>query len=104
MKRAGTPADRRAAAALAQLRHWTPDLLVLDAHLPGIDGYELLALLRTRPALADVPAVMCSADAMPEDIAQAKSAGFTGYWTKPIDIRLIVSELTQLADKKYLQP
>ena len=29
---------------------------------------------------------MCSADAMPEDVAKAHNEGFTGYWTKPIDI------------------
>ncbi len=90
--------------AIAHVSQSIPDVLVLDAHLPDMDGLALLAALRKLPGLVNVPAYMCSADAMPEDIAQAKSAGFTGYWTKPVDIRLIVSELTQLADKKYLQP
>ena len=67
-------------------------------------GLALLKALRNLPDLASVPAYMCSADAMPEDIARAKAAGFTGYWTKPIDIRQITAELTQLAHQKKSPP
>jgi CheY-like chemotaxis protein len=69
-----------------------------------MDGLALLKALRNLPDLASVPAYMCSADAMPEDIARAKAAGFTGYWTKPIDIRQITAELTQLAHQKKSPP
>ena len=51
------------AEALALARHWQPEVLVLDAHLPDMSGYELLLRLRELPALAGVPAFMCSADA-----------------------------------------
>ena len=83
-------------AALALLSHWTPDLLVLDAHLPGIDGYELLALLRQRPGFDAIPAVMCSADAMPEDRERALAAGFLTCWTKPLDLQRIAADLAAL--------
>lgn len=75
----------------------TPHVLVLDAHLPDIDGLALLKALRALPGMASVPAYMCSADAMPEDVSAAQAAGFDGYWTKPIDIKLITTELTRLA-------
>ena len=74
-----------------------PHVLVLDAHLPGMYGFEVLAAMRKLPALAQAPAFMCSADAMPEDLARAKQAGFTGYWTKPIDIVAVTTELCRLA-------
>ena len=62
------------------------EVLVLDANLPDMNGYEVLARLRALPALAQVPAFMCSADAMPEDLQRARDAGFQGYWTKPIEM------------------
>ncbi|MBI5927622.1 MAG: PAS domain S-box protein [Aquabacterium sp.] len=83
--------------ALSMAKERAPDVLVLDAHLPGMSGFEVLKALRTLPALADAPAFMCSADAMPEDVARAQAAGFTGYWTKPIDIVAVTTELCRLA-------
>ena len=94
--------DGQAAIDVAHQR--APEVLVLDAHLPDMDGLALLKALRDVPELATVPAYMCSADAMPEDIARAKAAGFSGYWTKPIDIRQITTELTQLAHQKKTSP
>jgi len=83
--------------ALSMARENPPHVLVLDAHLPGMSGFEVLAAMRELPALADAPAFMCSADAMPEDLARAEAAGFTGYWTKPIDIVAVTTELCRLA-------
>lgn len=83
--------------ALSMARDQSPDVLVLDAHLPGMSGFEVLEALRKLPALASAPAFMCSADAMPEDVARAKAAGFAGYWTKPIDIVAVTTELCRLA-------
>jgi len=85
------------AEALEHVRQWTPDVLVLDAHLPGMDGFELLAALRQQPGLNRVPAFMCSADAMPDDVQRAAQAGFTGYWAKPINIAKILSDLDRVS-------
>lgn len=83
--------------ALTLSRNWTAQVLVLDAHLPDMSGYELLARLRAMPALADAPAFMCSADASADDVQRAKQAGFVGYWTKPIDIGSVMRDLDALA-------
>jgi len=85
--------------ALSMARESSPDVLVLDAHLPGMSGFEVLQALRKLPELASAPAFMCSADAMPEDVARAKAAGFAGYWTKPIDIVAVTTELCRLATR-----
>ncbi|WP_428423024.1 PAS domain S-box protein [Methylibium sp.] len=82
--------------ALTMANEWQPDVLVLDANLPSTTGYEVLAELRGRPAFALTPAFMCSADAMPRDMQRALDAGFTGYWTKPIDIDRVMSDLDAL--------
>ncbi|HKX93706.1 MAG TPA: ATP-binding protein, partial [Methylibium sp.] len=82
--------------ALALVAHWQPDVLVIDARLPGLSGYEVLEHLRRRPGLAATPAFMCSADAMPADLQRAADAGFAGYWTKPIDIDRVMHDLATL--------
>jgi PAS domain S-box-containing protein len=84
------------AEALAMVGDWTPQVLVLDANLPDMSGFEVLRRLRELPALADVPAYMCSADAMPEDLERARLAGFDGYWTKPIDMAIVSADLESL--------
>lgn len=81
------------AEALEMARAWRPDVLVLDAHLPDVDGHELLARLRAVPGIDAVPAYMCSADALPQDIERARANGFAGYWVKPIDFTRVLADL-----------
>jgi PAS domain S-box-containing protein len=80
--------------AMAVVKHWTPELFIIDMNLPGVTGTELLRALRLHPTLAGVPAVVCSADAMPEDRARALAAGFDHYWTKPIDVHALPGAIT----------
>ena len=82
--------------ALVAAPQWRPDVLVLDSHLPDTSGTELLAQLRAVPGLADVPAFMCSADAMPEEVERGLAAGFVGYWTKPIDFDAVLADLRRV--------
>ncbi len=82
--------------ALEMARRARPDVLVLDAHLPGQSGYEVLERLRSEAGLIEVPAFMCSADALPEDLARARDAGFVSYWTKPIDFKQVLADLGRL--------
>jgi CheY-like chemotaxis protein len=84
------------AEALRAVEHWTPQALVLDANLPDMNGNELLVRLRQRPELAAVPAYMCSADAMAEDLQRARDSGFQGYWTKPIELNAVSAALDAL--------
>ncbi|HEY0821798.1 MAG TPA: ATP-binding protein, partial [Rhizobacter sp.] len=81
--------------ALSLAKSWQPEVLVLDAHLPGASGFEVLRLLRALPGLEKVPAYMCSADAMPDDVQRAYDAGFVGYWTKPINVSAVLGDVEQ---------
>ena len=82
--------------ALRLLAAWTPQVLVLDANLPDMNGHDLLARLRAHDTLTAVPAFMCSADAMPEDLERARHSGFQGYWTKPIEMAKVSAALDAL--------
>ncbi|MFG6468010.1 ATP-binding protein [Roseateles sp. BYS87W] len=92
--------DGRTACALA--RELRPDLLLLDMSLPDMDGHALLAALRAQPALADVPAVAVTADAMPTERARALAGGFQAYWTKPLDLHQLPADLTALLHAQLL--
>jgi signal transduction histidine kinase/CheY-like chemotaxis protein len=82
------------------VRRTCPDAMLLDMHLPDTEGAALLARLRTDPRLRDVPAIAVSADAMPDDIARAMAAGFTDYWTKPLDVTRVVPSLRALLQSR----
>lgn len=77
--------------------NWQPDVLVLDGRLPDIHGIDLLQRMRAIPGLEDTPAFMCSADTLPEHKILAEQAGFTGYWTKPVDFDKVFDELDRIA-------
>ena len=74
----------------------TPDLILLDINLPGMDGYELLKRLRQQDATRKTAVIAISANAMPRDIEKGLEAGFDDYITKPID----VNALLQAVNKK----
>ena len=80
----------------AMARAECPDLLLLDMHLPDTNGIALLASLRQIEGLREVPAVMVSAGARQDDIDEARSQGFEGYWTKPLDVDHTLRELERL--------
>jgi len=73
--------------AMALLRSWQPDLILMDIQLPGMDGLELTRQLRKVPQLQAVKIVALTAYAMQGDEENAIEAGCDGYITKPISTR-----------------
>lgn len=73
-----------------------PDLVILDINLPGMDGYDVLTVLKNDPATAVVPVIGLSANAMPYDIERGRNAGFFDYLTKPVDIHRLIDVFNQL--------
>jgi CheY-like chemotaxis protein len=84
------------AEALALVREQTPQLLVIDLHLPDMDGPALLQALRHEAGLHDVPAFLCSADDGAEVRQLAADAGFAGCWAKPVDSQSLRRELAAI--------
>jgi len=83
------------AQGLALARDLRPDLLLIDMNLPDVDGLSLIARIRSDPAIRGLPCIAVSADAMGEQIDAARAAGFDDYWTKPVDVRRVISALAQ---------
>ncbi|MBI3367375.1 MAG: PAS domain S-box protein [Burkholderiales bacterium] len=71
---------------LAAVRTRHPDVILLDMHLPDIDGLELLRHLKDDMNTADIPVVVVSADATRARINDAIAAGAVRYLTKPLNI------------------
>jgi CheY-like chemotaxis protein len=59
-----------------------PDLLIVDVHMPYMDGYEFVDALRKDPATRDIPVVFLTTD--DNVAAQAKRLGVAAYLTKPV--------------------
>ena len=81
--------------ALAVVADWTPELLVIDLNLPDTNGLDLLPALRQALAAPDLPAFLCTADETPEVAEQANLAGYAGRWVKPVDLNVVLAELTR---------
>ncbi len=71
---------------LALVHEQRPDAVLLDMHLPDMDGLEFFARLRADPATSRVPCVAVSANAMSDAVRAAIEAGIEGYLTKPLDV------------------
>ena len=67
-------------------REHRPDLILLDLHLPDVDGEEVLARLRAEPETAAIPVVVLSADVTPGRIERLRAAGVDDYLPKPLDV------------------
>jgi signal transduction histidine kinase len=67
-------------------RERRPDLILLDVHLPDLNGAEVLHRLRSDPRTRAIPVVMISADATPGQIKKLREAGALDYLSKPLDV------------------
>ena len=85
---------------LQAVRRERPDVILLDMHLPDVDGLELLHQLRRDPDLADIPVVVVSADATTGRVAQVLAAGARHYLTKPVELLPFLAVLDTLLDAK----
>ncbi|SFM52855.1 PAS domain S-box-containing protein [Ectothiorhodospira mobilis] len=67
-----------------------PDLILMDLHMPGINGFEALHTLRRMPALQDTPVVALTACASRDEIHRGREAGFDGYLTLPLNLQEVL--------------
>ncbi len=79
--------------ALAEER--TPDLILMDIQLPGIDGYEATRRIKAKPALRAVPLIVVTSYALSGDDAKAFAAGADAYVSKPFSPRALLAKVRE---------
>jgi len=90
-----------APAALAVLEEQSPDVLISDLGMPGMDGFELIQRVRTLTnEKKDIPAAALTAYARSEDRAKALRTGFEMHLAKPIDPSELVAAVVSLARRR----
>jgi two-component system cell cycle response regulator DivK len=87
---------------LQAIEEHAPDLVLMDIQLPGRDGFALLQEIRRSPS-AGVRVIALTAHAMKGDRERALDAGFDGYITKPIDIRVFPEQVQRSLERSDLE-
>ena len=92
-------------AGLEIAAHEQLDLILLDINLPGMDGFEVLRILKDEMRTRAVPVIAVTANAMRRDVERGKAAGFADYLTKPLDLSKLLDLIDQtLQDRTEAKP
>lgn len=89
-------------AALAAARSRLPDLILLDATMPGLDGFEVCRRLKAEPSLPFTPVVLVTGRAMVGDVVAGLEAGADDYLTKPVEHAALVARVGAILRTKAL--
>ena len=84
--------------ALVVLEHDTPDLIILDVMMPGMDGIELCRVLRERPNTVETPILILSARGDAKSVMAGMEAGASDYLPKPILHHDLVAKVRRMLD------
>ena len=85
--------------ALEKVQTFTPQLIVLDVCMPGMDGPTTLKELRKLPQTADVPAIFMTAQMQAADVKRYKEIGAVDVIAKPFDPMTLASKMKKIWEK-----
>src|SRR5512133_410453 len=85
-------------AAVEKAREQNPDVLLIDALMPGMSGYEVCEAVRATPALAAKPILLLTGSFEPFDENKAKSCGADDFLAKPFESQQILTKVKELLD------
>jgi cellulose synthase/poly-beta-1,6-N-acetylglucosamine synthase-like glycosyltransferase/CheY-like chemotaxis protein len=86
--------------ALDNLSDHLPDLVIVDVNLPAMDGFELVARLRSQPQTEALPVILLTSRVAPEDAVRGLAVGADDYLRKPV----LVPELVARVEAKLNRP
>lgn len=82
----------------------SPDLIVLDLMLPGVDGLEVCRALKSNPDTAPIPVVMVTAKGEESDVVTGLELGADDYVTKPFSPKILLSRIKAVLRRKTEGP
>ncbi len=89
-----------AEAGIDLARERRPALILMDIHLPGMDGRKAMKALKTDSATREIPIIALTASAMKGDREALLAEGFDGYIAKPIDIKEVPKTVENYLSRK----
>jgi class 3 adenylate cyclase len=90
-------------AALTRLQDATFDLLLVDIHMPVMDGIELMEKLRAHPELRDIPVIVTSAVEGLDSVVRCIELGAEDYLHKPVNLVLLKARINASLERKRLR-
>lgn len=87
-------------AALEKARSMTPDLILADVFMPGMNGYELCAAVRQDPLLQKIPVLLLTGTFEPFDENKARSVGADSWIAKPFESQALIDRVEELLAKR----
>lgn len=86
--------------ALEKIEEQKPELIVTDAVMPVMDGFELIRRIRSNPELADIPVVILSALTNEADTLKGYKAGAEAFIQKPFSPSLLIIQISKLLEQR----
>ena len=86
--------------ALDQARDFTPDLILLDVMMPGMDGPTTLGRLRELPHLARTPVIFMTAKVQPDEVTELNTLGAVGVIAKPFDPMRLGEQIRSILEER----
>ncbi len=86
--------------AIETMTRGLPQLLVLDVHMQGVDGGEVIRFIRRDPLLASVPILAVSSDTQETIVAGIMKAGADAFLSKPVDFDSLEKTITDILSKR----
>jgi CheY-like chemotaxis protein len=78
------------------IRARRPSVVLMDIHLPGMDGFEAMQRLRASPETRDIPVIALSAAGRMQEARRIASSGFHSYFDKPVNVDALLKALEAL--------
>jgi CheY-like chemotaxis protein len=89
-------------AAFDKALEVSPDILLIDALMPGMSGYEVCERIRATPELASKPILLLTGSFEPFDETKAKNCGANDFIAKPFESQQIIAKVTELCEQSAL--
>ncbi|MSN26049.1 MAG: response regulator [Geobacter sp.] len=85
-----------------QFRVWSPDIVLMDIHMPVMNGYEAMRQIKASAAGAATPVIAITASVMMDERQKALDCGFDGFIMKPVPMEYLFEEIRRLTRVAYL--
>ena len=89
--------------AIEKLGSENPNLIITDLNMPYMDGIEFVKTVRADPSRAEIPILMVTTEADPEERERALSAGVNGYLVKPVTAEVVTQHIRHILKNLFAQ-